>query len=238
MQGDGRRPTTGSTEVNVPGILAAHFGHLYCGIYARVGTPGAVRVGERVHVGTPRSLTYASQGLSQAEMASAPRMARVTSVSWPATTATSIEFEDPSSAFAAARPGQYLRVHRTDLDAPGWRNYTISRAGDGRARITVEYRQGGVVSPWLSGLREDQHVLVTGPFGDAVIDPAEDPPLLVLTAGIGITPALAMAHALARRPRPRPPVPAAADRPHLEPAERSGQSLRPHPPVRRVGSRA
>ncbi|MFC4508088.1 MULTISPECIES: MOSC domain-containing protein [Streptomyces] len=197
-------PDTGGTEVNVPGILAGHFGHLHCGVYAQVRTPGSIKVGEHAHVGPRRPLTYAMRGLSQAEIVSAPRMARVTSVSRAATTATSIEFEEPSPTLATARPGQYLRVHRTDLDAPGWRNYTISRAGDGPARITAEYREGGVVSPWLSGLREGEHVLVSGPFGDAVIDADSDRPLLVLTAGIGITPALATAHALvaARSERP------------------------------------
>lgn len=197
-------PVTGDTEVNVPGILVGHFGHLYCGVYAQVRTPGSLRIGQHVHVGPRRTLTYASQGLSEAEMASAPRMARVTSVSRPAITATSVELDDPSPALAAARPGQYLRVHRTDLDAPGWRNYTISRSGDGLARITAEYREGGVVSPWLSGLREDERVLVTGPFGDAVMDAEEDRRLLVLTAGIGVTQALAMAHALVAAHSERP----------------------------------
>ncbi|MEU9918578.1 MOSC domain-containing protein [Streptomyces sp. NPDC051001] len=190
-------PATGNTEVNVPGILASHFGHPYCGVYAQVRTPGSLKVGDHTYVGPRRALTYVSQGLSQTEMASAPRIASVTSVHRPAVNATSIEFADPSPALAAARPGQYLRVHRTDLDAPGWRNYTISRAGDGPARITAEHREGGVVSPWLAALREDEQVLVTGPFGDAVIDAEADRTLLVLTAGIGITPALAMAHALA-----------------------------------------
>ncbi|MFJ4789742.1 MOSC domain-containing protein [Streptomyces sp. NPDC088794] len=189
-------PATGNTEVNVPGILAGHFGHLYCGVYAQVRKPRSLEVGERVHIGPRRALTYESQQLSQAEMASAPRMARVTSVTRPAATTTSVEFEDPSPALTAARPGQYLRFHRTDLDAPGWRNYTISRTGEGPVRITAQYREGGVVSPWLAALHEDEQVLVTGPFGDAVIDTEDDRPLLVMTAGIGITPALAMAHAL------------------------------------------
>ncbi|MBK3573896.1 MOSC domain-containing protein [Streptomyces sp. MBT65] len=197
-------PATGGTEVNVPGILAGHFGHRYCGVYAQVATPGLLQVGEHVHVGVRRPLTYAGQKMSRTEIASAPRMARVTSVSRAAATATSIEFEDPSPAFATARPGQYLRVHRLGVDAPGWRNYTISRAGDGPARITAEYRDGGVVSPWLSRLQQGEHVLVTGPFGDAVIDADEDRPLLVLTAGIGITPALAMAHALVAGSSDRP----------------------------------
>ncbi|WP_328694295.1 MOSC domain-containing protein [Streptomyces phaeochromogenes] len=200
--------TTGGTEVNVPGILAAHFGHLHCGIYAQARTPGRLKVGDHVHLGPRRSLPYVSQGLTQgltrAEIVSAPRPARVTSVSRPTATTTSVEFEDPGPALSTARPGQYLRVHRTDLDAPGWRNYTISRAGDGPSRITAEYREGGVVSPWLSGLHEGEHILVSGPFGDAVVDTDSDRPLLVLTAGIGITPALATAHALvtARSARP------------------------------------
>lgn len=57
---------------------------------------------------------------------------------------------------------------------------------------------------WLAALHEDEQVLVTGPFGDAVVDAEENRPLLVLTAGIGITPALAMAHALAAVRSERP----------------------------------
>lgn len=197
-------PATGTTEVNVPGILAGHFGHLYCGVYAQVRTPGSLQVGDHAYMGPRCALTYESQQLSQAEMASAPRMARVTSVLRPAAAVTSVELEDPSPALAAARPGQYLRVHRTDLDVPGWRNYTISRAGEGPVRITAQYREGGVVSPWLAALHGDEQVLVTGPFGDAVVDAADARPLLVLTAGIGITPALAMAHALAAVRSERP----------------------------------
>lgn len=149
-------PVTGTTEANVPGILAGHFGHLYCGVYAEVRTPGSLEVGERVHIGPRRSLTYESQQLSQAEMASAPRMARVTSVLRPAAAATSVEFEDPSPALTAARPGQYLRVHRTDLDVPGWRNYTISRAGEGPVRITAQYREGACHGGWLPCTRTNR----------------------------------------------------------------------------------
>ncbi|MGY5061069.1 hypothetical protein ACWDFR_44725 [Streptomyces sp. 900105755] len=83
------------------------------------------------------------------------------------------------------------------MDAPGWRNYTISRAGDRPAGVTAEYREGGFVPLWPAALRENEQVLVTNPFGDAVVDTEEDRPLLVLTAGIGITPALAMDHTLA-----------------------------------------
>ncbi|MGY5014215.1 hypothetical protein ACWCY6_40110 [Streptomyces sp. 900105755] len=90
------------------------------------------------------------------------------------------------------------------MDAPGWRNYTISRAGDRPAGVTAEYREGGVVPLWPAALRENEQVLVTGPFGDAVVDTEEDRPLLVRTAGIGITPALAMDHTLAGARSERP----------------------------------
>ncbi|MER6272512.1 hypothetical protein ACFY0B_39585 [Streptomyces sp. NPDC001797] len=90
------------------------------------------------------------------------------------------------------------------MEAPGWRNYTISRAGDRPAGITAEYRERGVVSLWPAALRETEQVLVTGPFGDAVIATEEDRALLVRTAGIGITSALAMDHTLAGARSKRP----------------------------------
>ncbi|MBP2328392.1 ferredoxin-NADP reductase/uncharacterized protein YcbX [Kibdelosporangium banguiense] len=197
-------PGTGRVELDVPRLLTGQFGHLHCGMYAQVRTSGRLRVGDQVHCGSPVVLSRAQEGLTRREIVAAPRVATVTVVHRPANAVASLELEDPSGAFAQARPGQYLRVHRTGHDAPAWRNYTISRTGDDMTRITTQYHEGGVVSPWLSSLDKGDEVLVTGPCGDAFIDVCEGDPLLVLTAGIGITPALAVASALVTAGSERP----------------------------------
>lgn len=104
-------------------------------------------------------------------------------------------------ALARHKPGQYLSFR---LDIPGHgsqrRNYSISSApGADHYRITVRRADGGVVSPWLhDSVHEGDSLLAANPAGDFVLDTAAQGPVVLLTAGVGLTPALSMLAALAQ----------------------------------------
>ncbi|GHF53845.1 nitric oxide dioxygenase [Amycolatopsis bartoniae] len=100
-------------------------------------------------------------------------------------------------------PGQYVTV-AVDLPDGGRqaRQYTISHAaGNSTLRITVRKVRGtpdGVVSGILtSQVRAGDELRVSRPFGDAVLDEGTEP-LLLASAGIGITRTAALLEHVAR----------------------------------------
>jgi ferredoxin-NADP reductase/MOSC domain-containing protein YiiM/ferredoxin len=99
-----------------------------------------------------------------------------------------------------ALPGQYvvLRLPRPDGGPPLFRSYSLSGAASTeRYRISVKIEPNGAAGTYL---REHVHVGdaldVSAPRGSFVLQPG-DGPLVLLSAGIGVTPVLAMLHALA-----------------------------------------
>ncbi|GAA4233310.1 FAD-binding oxidoreductase [Actinomadura meridiana] len=102
------------------------------------------------------------------------------------------------------RPGQYVTVAVTlpdGLRQP--RQYTLSRTAGKTIQITVrrvrsdDATPDGAVSTFLSnGISLGQELEVSAPFGDVVMEDGDDP-LVLVTAGIGITPAAAMIDHLA-----------------------------------------
>ncbi|WP_217169184.1 globin domain-containing protein [Streptomyces sp. AC512_CC834] len=122
-------------------------------------------------------------------------------------------------AAAPFRPGQYVSVQVELPDgARQIRQYSLS-AAPGRPdwRITVKRVRGdgrpdGEVSSWLhANARKGDVLTVSAPFGDLGL--AEDPrPLLLASAGIGVTPMLAMLDHLAAAGADRPVTVVHADR--------------------------
>ncbi|WP_033823452.1 globin domain-containing protein [Kitasatospora sp. MBT63] len=111
------------------------------------------------------------------------------------------------SAATGFRPGQYLGVAVVLPDgARQIRQYSLSAApGPGTWRITVKRVHGpaaagpdGEVSGWLhANLRTGDKVTVSRPFGDLTLEDG-DGPLLLASAGIGVTPMAGMLDHLAR----------------------------------------
>lgn len=113
----------------------------------------------------------------------------------------------------AFRPGQYLSV-RVLVPALGYRQprqYSLSNApGGDHLRISVKREDGqgapgapggeaGMVSTWLHRhLAEGEVLEVAPPAGDFVLHEDRDTPVLLLSAGVGITPMMAMLEHLAR----------------------------------------
>ncbi|WP_053755989.1 globin domain-containing protein [Streptomyces sp. AS58] len=122
----------------------------------------------------------------------------------------------PTGSF---RPGQYVSVQVELPDgARQIRQYSLSRTSTGTLwRITVKrVRDGagpeGEVSSWLhENARVGDTINVSRPFGDLVL-PEGDGPLLLASAGIGVTPMLSMLHHLADEAADRPLTVIHADR--------------------------
>jgi ferredoxin-NADP reductase/MOSC domain-containing protein YiiM len=130
------------------------------------------------------------------------RPLRVAQVVPETATVASIYLNDPSrSPLPAARAGQYLTVRITAAGKPAAvRSYSLSSApGDDSYRISVKHEPHGAVSGYLDTvLRAGDTLEVAVPRGDFVLDDAGGPVLLI-SAGIGVTAVLAMLHHLAAR---------------------------------------
>jgi ferredoxin-NADP reductase/MOSC domain-containing protein YiiM/ferredoxin len=112
----------------------------------------------------------------------------------------SIEFEsEDGTELPVARPGQYLTLRFPDAGSPApLRSYSLSGGIPGhRYRISVKREERGLVSRWLHQHAEPGCVLeIAAPRGDFYLGDDAGPVVLV-SAGIGVTPVLAMLHALA-----------------------------------------
>jgi ferredoxin-NADP reductase/MOSC domain-containing protein YiiM/ferredoxin len=98
-----------------------------------------------------------------------------------------------------ARPGQYLSVRITDGPTPPpVRSYSLSSApGPDGYRISVKREPHGLVSGYVhTELRPGAVIDIASPRGDFVLADGTGPVLLI-SAGIGVTPVLAMLHELA-----------------------------------------
>ena len=100
-------------------------------------------------------------------------------------------------------PGQYigLRLHLDGEEVR--RNYSMSALGNGREyRISVKRELGGRVSNHLHDqVQVGDRVQVFPPAGDFVLG-ASHKPLVLITAGVGITPALTMLDSARQSGRP------------------------------------
>ena len=98
------------------------------------------------------------------------------------------------------KPGQYLTVRVPDgPDSTTMRNYSLSSAPTPEHfRISVKAEPEGSVSNYLHGLPEGAEIEVGPPCGDFFLDLTEhhERPLVLMSAGVGITPVLAMLEAV------------------------------------------
>ena len=136
-------------------------------------------------------------------------------------------------------PGQYISV-QVEL-SPGvlqQRQYSLSDAPNGRTwRISVKRdagdgdRPAGTVSNWLhANAREGAGLLVSQPYGDFAPQLATDNPIVLMSAGVGITPMIATLNALAQESSARKVVFSHADRAaahvaHADDLARAAQAL-------------
>jgi ferredoxin-NADP reductase/MOSC domain-containing protein YiiM len=119
---------------------------------------------------------------------------------------SSLYLADPEgTALPTARPGQYLTLRIAGAaDPPPVRNYSLSwTAGAGTYRISVKREPHGIVSSYLNvSLKPGAILDVAAPRGDFVLADGTGPVLLI-SAGIGVTPVLCMLYQLAKQPTER-----------------------------------
>ena len=99
------------------------------------------------------------------------------------------------------RPGQYLAIRVPEAGDPApVRNYSLSGEPDRASyRISVKREAHGLVSSYLHArMMPGARVEVAAPRGDFVLDEGTHPVLLI-SAGIGLTPVLAILHQLAAK---------------------------------------
>ena len=106
---------------------------------------------------------------------------------------------DDGAALPAARAGQYLTLRISGAGQPApVRSYSLSSAAAGGTyRISVKQEPHGVASGYLNRDLQPGAVLdVAAPRGDFVLDEGTGP-ILLISAGIGVTPVLSMLNQLA-----------------------------------------
>src|ERR1700756_4178182 len=113
-----------------------------------------------------------------------------------------------SEPLAGALPGQFvvLRLHVQSGAPPVLRSYSLSNlAGTGHYRVTIKQEENSVASTYLSTcIKPGSHVEVSAPRGSFTLRSGSEP-VVLLSAGVGVTPVLAMLHALAAE-KSSPPV--------------------------------
>lgn len=201
-------PTRARADLNLPALLAGGEGHIYCGVYARVLRAGRVHAGDAITLADTAGPALAAPPADAAHPlapppAQWPRYAQVVGRVRESAEVDSFWLRDPLARLRPAPlPGQHLRVGLPAPDArPYWRSYTISAVEDGLLRLSIknESERDAVSRQLHAGLREGAQLLISGPHGGFHLGPPDLRPLVLATAGIGITPAVAMLRALAAR---------------------------------------
>lgn len=119
---------------------------------------------------------------------------------------TEVVSETPESATIRFRPGRGWRAHeagqwaRVGVEIDGvrqWRSYSLTTAGGEDPAITVT-AVGAVSEALVRDTRPGDVLFLAPPQGDFVL-PQHPRPLLMLTAGSGLTPVMSMIRTLVRR---------------------------------------
>jgi len=101
------------------------------------------------------------------------------------------------------KPGQYLGLKLTVHGQTLHRNYSLSASPSTETyRISVKREPGGAASNWLHDeAKEGDIIEIHPPAGDFTLKEV-DAPVVLLTAGVGQTPAISMLEAAVARGRP------------------------------------
>jgi ferredoxin-NADP reductase/MOSC domain-containing protein YiiM len=158
------------------------------------------------------STSAGNTGLTAAASSPPPAWAgfrplKVTAVHEESRTVRSITLADPDGASLPPwRPGQSIavRLSRDDTHETLIRNYSLSNwAGTGNYRIGVKRETHGVASTYIhSHVAVGDILEVAAPRGTFFLTAAESP-VILMSAGIGVTPVLSMLHTLAATESPR-----------------------------------
>jgi len=101
-------------------------------------------------------------------------------------------------------PGQHIVLKTTGADRASFiRTYSLSGSSDGGTyRISIKRETGGEASGYLQdSLRPGIEIDASSPRGTFMLDTESTGPVVLLSAGIGVTPMLSMLHALGKTTR-------------------------------------
>ncbi len=128
------------------------------------------------------------------------RWAKVAEVHRETSEVASVVFANlEGSPFPPALPGQYLVLrYLSDKNSPPVvRSYSISGASDlGTYRISVKREMGPGSQHLVDATQVGDKFEISAPRGEFILRPGRQP-VVLLSAGIGVTPVLSMLHALA-----------------------------------------
>jgi ferredoxin-NADP reductase/MOSC domain-containing protein YiiM len=135
------------------------------------------------------------------------RSLEVTATHEESRTVRSITLADPDGTpLPPWRPGQsvVVRLSREDTHETLIRNYSLSNwAGAGSYRISVKREKFGAASTYIHSHVKVGNILeVAAPRGAFLLTDAETP-VILMSAGVGVTPVLSMLHTLAATESPR-----------------------------------
>ena len=135
------------------------------------------------------------------------RRLEVTATHEESPTVRSITLADPDGALLPPwRPGQSiaLRLSREDTNETLIRNYSLSNwPGSGKYRISVKRETHGAASSYIHSHVKVRDILeIAAPRGAFFLTDAESP-VILMSAGVGVTPVLSMLHTLAATESPR-----------------------------------
>lgn len=174
-------PRTADIDCSVPHLLQTHFGHLYCGVYAKVIKSGEIETGD---------------------MVSPPPLFRPLIVQSVTSETADIVSLVVGDRYGEALPpfvsGQYVTVRGpTDGEKNLERSYTISNAPTSpQFSYRLSIKRKGATSTWLQSLVKGSTLEISTPKGGFLLKQSPRVPVLI-AAGIGITPMLAMLKQLA-----------------------------------------
>ena len=161
----GVNPETGERDVEVTPGLRDHFGHIYCGMYAKVVQGGAVKSGDRIKVIGDAEINLEDVMVSNAsKYALWPRAAEVTACDV-GNNKTKLTFKTTAPWNAPeAQAGQRLKLH---LGALGWTQEYITSSSTNQYTIEIEDSKTDdpITDHLRKGLAIGTSVVISGPYG-------------------------------------------------------------------------
>lgn len=194
-------PDTAEMDINIPHLLASQFGHIFCGVYARVVRAGRLQQSAQLYdIGVAkRAVIDGAAAKTAPPIESWPKEMEVLERIDENDSIVSFWLANPTAAIGGEiAPTSYIRLHSQLEYKPGCfkpiaRSYTLSGySKDGtQLRISVKRQQpSGQLSTWLhEHIMAGDKLIVSGPFVDPSLQwrASSHAPILILTAGIGMT---------------------------------------------------
>lgn len=161
----GVNPETGERDIEVTPGLRDHFGHIYCGMYAKVIQGGEVKSGDLIKIIGDAELKLENVMVSNASnYALWPRMAEVTSCAiGKDKTHITLKTTSPWQA-PQAQAGQRLKLH---LGKQGWTQEYITAYSDNVYELEIEdsATQDPITKHLREGLEVGTGLIISGPYG-------------------------------------------------------------------------